>query len=283
MPIKTITQPRTNKLYKLGRKRPVARCPRFKLSNYLTRALPPPPATMDYSPNAMQALNQIYLNDQLGDCVIAGMAHVVGVLTGNNGGAPFVYNQDQIVALYSAIGGYVPGNPNTDRGCDEQTALNYWQHNGAPSGSNQIAGWISVNGSDPTEYRTALEKIEWRSTGGGMSEYAAYWMIHTGDIGATCSALTAAGATSILLIDFGHPCRSEREKAPELWKALPYHQQWTPLIHGIHDGSSKLHVEYSWILAQPVGAEGGGQRAELITSDVCASRTAAVPNAAAGC
>jgi hypothetical protein len=162
MPIKTITQPRTNKMFKLGRKRPVARCPRFKLSNYLTRALPPPPATMDYSPKAMQALNQVYLNDQLGDCVIAGMAHVVGVLTGNNGsGAPYVYSKQDIVSLYSAIGGFDPNNPqNTDNGCDEQTALNYWENNGAPAGSHQIAAWISVNGADPVECRTALWLFE---------------------------------------------------------------------------------------------------------------------------
>jgi hypothetical protein len=162
MPIKTITQPRTNKIFKLGRKRPVARCPRLTLRNYLTRDLPPPPATMDYSPKAMQAISQIYLNDQLGDCVIAGMAHVVGVLTGNNGsGAPFIYDKDQIVALYSAIGGYDPNNPqNTDNGCDEQTALNYWENNGAPVGSHQIAGWLSVNGADPVECRTALWLFE---------------------------------------------------------------------------------------------------------------------------
>lgn len=159
MPRKSTIQSTMHRHYRMGRVRPVARCPRFSLQNYLLRSLPPPPATCDYSPKASKALSEMYLNNQLGDCVIAGIGHVVGVLTGNAGKA-FLYDNDEIVALYSAIGGYVPGNPNTDRGCDEQTALNYWQHNGAPSGSNQIAGWISVNGSDPTEYRTALWLFE---------------------------------------------------------------------------------------------------------------------------
>jgi hypothetical protein len=145
--------------YRMGRKRPIARCPRFSLKNYLMRDLPAPPASCDYSGKATKALSEMYLNDQLGDCVIAGIGHVVGVLSGN-ASKQFLYSNSEIIALYSAIGGYVPGHPNTDNGCDEQTALNYWQHNGAPQDENQIAGWISVNGADPVELRTALWLFE---------------------------------------------------------------------------------------------------------------------------
>src|SRR6185437_4913523 len=110
---------------------------------------------------AQASLSQVYLNDQLGDCVIAAIAHIVGVLTGNaNGGNPFIYTNDQITALYSAIGGYVPGNSSTDNGCDEQTALNYWMQHGAPDGSHQIAGWLSVNPEDPNEYKAAMWLFE---------------------------------------------------------------------------------------------------------------------------
>jgi hypothetical protein len=145
--------------YRMGRKRPIARCPRFSLKNYLMRDLPAPPASCDYSAKATKALSEMYLNNQLGDCVIAGIGHVVGVLTGN-AGKQALYSNAQIIALYSAIGGYIPGHPNTDNGCDEQTALNYWQHNGAPKGEHQIAGWLAVNGADPVEYRTALWLFE---------------------------------------------------------------------------------------------------------------------------
>jgi hypothetical protein len=161
MPVKTIKHPNptSNRTYKLGRKRPIARCPRFSLHNYLMRGLSPPPPSCDYTQGATKALADVYENDQLGDCVIAGIGHVVGVLTAG-AGTPFVYTNQQIIALYSAIGGYVPGNPATDQGCDEQTALNYWENNGAPAGQHQIAGWLSVNGADPTEYRTALWLFE---------------------------------------------------------------------------------------------------------------------------
>jgi hypothetical protein len=150
----------TGHAYRLGRTRPVARCPRLSLRNYLMRDTPAAPATCDYTKAASSALSKMYDNDTLGDCVIAGLAHIVGVLTGNAGSKPFVYTNEQIITLYSAIGGYVPGDPSTDRGCDEQTALNYWENNGAPAGSHKIAGWLSVNGADPSEYRTALWLFE---------------------------------------------------------------------------------------------------------------------------
>jgi hypothetical protein len=161
MSVKSVHAHESERPFKMGRKRPVARCPRLSLRNYLMRSLPQPPATCDYTKKASSALAKVYGNDTLGDCVIAGMAHLVGVLTGNAGSKPFVYNNGQIVALYSAIGGYVPGNPATDQGCDEQTALNYWENNGAPAGSpHKIAGWLAVNGADPNEYRTALWLFE---------------------------------------------------------------------------------------------------------------------------
>jgi len=159
---RSVRQDHIGHSYRLGRTRPVARCPRLTLANYLMRGVPAPPANADYSKKAGKALSQMYLNNQLGDCVIAGMAHLVGVFSGNAGGPPAVYDQSEIIALYSAIGGYVPGHPNTDHGCDEQTALNYWQHHGAPTpkDNHEIAGWISVNGADPGEYRTALWLFE---------------------------------------------------------------------------------------------------------------------------
>ncbi|HMK86950.1 MAG TPA: hypothetical protein VK437_13405 [Steroidobacteraceae bacterium] len=159
MAVKTIKHPTSNRTYKLGRTRPIARCPRFSLHNYLMRSMPAPPPACDYTKAAAGALANVYENDALGDCVIAGIGHVVGVLTGNAGDL-FIYTNQQITTLYSAIGGYVPGDPATDRGCDEQTALNYWENNGAPVGQHQIAGWLSVNVADPTEYRTALWLFE---------------------------------------------------------------------------------------------------------------------------
>jgi hypothetical protein len=130
------------------------------------RALPSPPETVDYASRAKAALSQMYLNDTEGDCVIAGMAHIAGVLLGNRSGFPLIFDSTEINALYGAIGGYDPsqtqpdGSNPTDNGCDEETALNYWHNQGLFDGQYKIAGSISVNGRDPGEVRTALWLFE---------------------------------------------------------------------------------------------------------------------------
>jgi hypothetical protein len=88
------------------------------------------------------------------------MAHQVGVFKANDGSGDYLFTNSQIVALYSAIGGYVPGNPNTDNGCDEITAWNYWKNTGAPAGQNQIAGYVSVNPANTVEIQTAIDLFE---------------------------------------------------------------------------------------------------------------------------
>lgn len=145
--------------FRLGRTRPRALGPRLSLKNYLLKSLPAPPSAVNYRGRAFAALSEMYANNKLGDCVIAGMAHVVGVLT-SSAGDPFRYTAAQIIELYSAIGGYVPGDASTDNGCDELTALNYWLQHGAPAGSHAIRGYVAVDPADPAEYRTALWLFE---------------------------------------------------------------------------------------------------------------------------
>jgi hypothetical protein len=159
--LKTITNPSTGLTFKMGRKRPVARYPRLSLKNYLMLTMPAPPSSTDYTAAAAKQLANIYLNDTLGDCVIAGMAHVEGVLRGNSG-AELGFSNEEIIALYSAIGGYVPGNPSTDNGCDEQTALNYWQQSGllVKKPKHKCTGWLAVNPSDRNEVRVAMWLFE---------------------------------------------------------------------------------------------------------------------------
>ena len=129
MPLKQIFAPHLKRTVKMGRRRPVARGPRLYLRKYLEQALPSPPQSCDFSKPARPSLNNIYLNDKLGDCVIAAGYHIVGVETGNANDLFNATNQ-QVTSDYSAIGGYVPGNSSTDNGCDEVTALNYWTEKG---------------------------------------------------------------------------------------------------------------------------------------------------------
>lgn len=161
MTVKTISAPHLGpgKTLKLGRKRPVARAPHLKLTNYLRAALPPAPASVDYSGDGQPALSNVYQNDKIGDCVIAGGYHVVAVETGNAGDL-FVATDDQVIRDYSAIGGFDPNNPQaTDNGCDEPTALNYWQQKGFANGT-KLLGWLSVDATNRSELASALYLFE---------------------------------------------------------------------------------------------------------------------------
>jgi hypothetical protein len=139
---------------KFGRRHP-SKAARFKLEDFVLdlRALPTPPSSTGYAVNATASLSQMYDNDTLGDCVIAGGYHLLGVRTGN-AGPPFVASSAQIVADYSAIGGYQPGLPDTDQGCDETVALDYWTTHGYADGST-LTGYVSVDATNPGIVRVA--------------------------------------------------------------------------------------------------------------------------------
>ena len=158
-PLKKLVHPVTGKIFKMGRRQPLVVAPRLHLRNYLKRGFPTPPPSITYSGKAWPSLKKIYLNDQLGDCVIAGIGHIQGVLTGN-AGALELFTDAQITRMYSDIGGYVPGDPNTDQGCDETVAFNYWQSPGFVSPANRISGHLAVNGADAEEVRIALWLFE---------------------------------------------------------------------------------------------------------------------------
>lgn len=139
---------------KFGRNRPVALGPHFKLRNYLRQGLPTPPASVDWSPLALPSLRNVYLNNSLGCCVIAEGYHAEGVATGNAGDL-FVATDAEITADYSRIGGYIPGDPSTDQGCDEVTAMNYWTSHGYANGT-KLLGWLTVDATNIIEVQTCI-------------------------------------------------------------------------------------------------------------------------------
>lgn len=163
MTVKSVIVP-DGRRFSFGRKRPTVRYPLLQMKHYLPK-LPSPPPVIDYSAAATVALGQMYENDQLGDCVIAAIAHTDGVLTGNAGlSGGLVLPTSEITSLYSTCCGYVPGDPSTDQGCDIQTVLNYWQGTGIadPSGASphQIAGILTVDPANVNEIQTAIWLFE---------------------------------------------------------------------------------------------------------------------------
>jgi hypothetical protein len=156
MTVKTITRP-DGRTARFGRRRPAARRPVLSLKNYLLPGMPAPPASTNYAALAASPLSQMYENDTLGDCVIAGIAHVEGVMTANEPASPLVLTDPQITTIYSGACGYVPGNESTDQGCDIQTTLAWWEQNGVPAGSaHKPLAWLAVDPTNQTEVMTAI-------------------------------------------------------------------------------------------------------------------------------
>jgi hypothetical protein len=129
-------------------------------SYYAVEDLPPPPSSVDYSPNAAACLALVFLNDRLGCCVIAGGYHDVGLWTGNaSGESPFCATDADIISDYGAIGGYVDGDPSTDNGCDEQTALQYWCSSGFANGT-KLGAFVGVDATRALDVATAVWLFE---------------------------------------------------------------------------------------------------------------------------
>lgn len=93
----------------------------------------------------------MFLNDQLGDCVCADTAHQVMLRTAN-ASSLVIPTDAQVRALYSAVGGYVDGDPSTDQGCDETTMEQYLQTTGFCGQQSAGNGMI-----DPGE----LDHVKW--------------------------------------------------------------------------------------------------------------------------
>ena len=156
--LRTIFAPHLGTTVKMGRTAAPPGAQKLQLAKYATAAPFATPASADYAPKASAALNNTFLNERLGCCVVAAGYHILGVLTGN-AGPTFTATSPQIISDYSAIGKYVPGDPSTDRGCNEQEAFNHWMTTGFADGS-RLAGYTAVNAANPSEVKAALYLFE---------------------------------------------------------------------------------------------------------------------------
>ena len=124
----------------------------------LAEALPTPPASVNYATAVPNVVGEMYLNDNLGDCVIACAGHVVGTETGNADGEAdaVLFTNAQIQAMYGWCG--YNGTPQSDQGCNIIPTFQAWQAHGAPIGNtaNSPEGWVSVDPTNQTDMQTAI-------------------------------------------------------------------------------------------------------------------------------
>lgn len=144
------------KLARLGKSAARSDSRTLKLSNYIRKAaLPPAPAEVSWITRltAAEAL-PMYLNDKLGDCVAAAAGHMIQQWN-FYAGHPAQPTDADILTSYEAVGGYDPGNPNTDNGMDMLSYLNYWRTTGL--GGHKILAFMSVDWTNQEEVRSAIQ------------------------------------------------------------------------------------------------------------------------------
>ena len=110
-------------------------------------ALPQFPPTEDYTVPSWP----MYLNDTIGDCAVAGPAHMIQAWTARGAGEVTLADAD-VLAAYRAISGYDPADPSTDTGCNLLDVLKYWQSTGI--GGHKIGPYVAI---DPTNQSEVCE------------------------------------------------------------------------------------------------------------------------------
>ena len=107
---------------KLGKRPPKFDSRTLLLGKYLTKALAPPPQSIDYA--ASVKTWPMFGNDQYGDCTIAAAGHMIEEWTANTGTIE-ILPENTIIKVYDYFSG---GNP--DAGANMLDVLKYWRKSG---------------------------------------------------------------------------------------------------------------------------------------------------------
>lgn len=121
---------------KYGRIRPVTpphRDPTVRQYRAANAPLAPPPSSCDWSGKQTYPID---LNDQIGDCAIASLAHWVQAASFAASGAATVFSDRDCLEAYSAVSGYTPGNPASDVGCVLSEVYTHWKSVGVGGNRN---------------------------------------------------------------------------------------------------------------------------------------------------
>ena len=92
-------------------------------------------------------------NDTVGDCTIAGIMHLIMSMQASLGVA-VTFTTQQAIALYSAITGYDPSDPNSDQGAELVTVLKYVKKHQV--GGFTVDAYSLVNNQNLVEFYKAL-------------------------------------------------------------------------------------------------------------------------------
>lgn len=137
---------------KLGKLAPKHSPKTLSFAKYVSEDTPPPPVEKVYYEYLVETW-PMYGNNELGDCVFACAGHMLQNWSAHGGKEIRATNED-ILAVYEAVGGYKPGDPSTDNGAVITEFLTWWQKH--PIAGKTISGWASVNPKDLDQVKQAI-------------------------------------------------------------------------------------------------------------------------------
>ena len=137
--------------FKLGRKAVKTDTRTLRLARYLTATLPAPPVSVDWSKG--QTAWQMFCNDTLGDCTIAGALHVI-MGWSLNAGTEAAFTDADALSYYEKFDDYVDGDPSTDNGGCLLDVLNDWKHQGI--NGHIVEAFALVDHTNQAEIKQAL-------------------------------------------------------------------------------------------------------------------------------
>lgn len=145
--------PSSHPMFKLG-KNPAIHDPRtLQMAKYLpATAIAPPPASANY--DSKVASWPMMMNDTLGDCTCACAGHMIEEWTTYVGNA-YTPPDAAVLKAYEAVGGYKPGQPETDRGAQVIDVLNYWRKTGLAN--HKILAYVSLEPKNHDQVKDAVE------------------------------------------------------------------------------------------------------------------------------
>lgn len=134
--------------------------PALKLVDYIHPELANPPAAISRPHPGFDW--GMLANDTIGDCVIAMMLHSIEDFHLDAGTPPPAFTNQDAISVYSAITGYNPSDPSSDKGTDENAAMSYWESPGLKTSdgiTHTIAATVAVNPSNLNECRIAIDEF----------------------------------------------------------------------------------------------------------------------------
>lgn len=159
--------------YKTGLK-PVTTQPTVRLADYYTTDLPTVDSLKYPLGHSDLIAPHMFLNDQLGDCAIAGSIEEVRLANALRG-QTVNFTDDTARENYSAVTGYTPDDPGSDQGTDVHQLYEYRQTHGlldADGNAHKVAGWAGLTVGDWDELLIALSLFQMVGIGIQVPDYA---------------------------------------------------------------------------------------------------------------